>query len=407
MAKKIAMLFGSGASHSYGYPNVADITGRAISGNDVIYDEKRGFEICDNSHGRQTTAPQNAKYVDQVVEFIKLLGSQVNPYLVKDRSGGLTYEEIGDLLIQIAAYDDGDGRNYAIAPFVENLAKATSNYQLDRKMRESGKTVLGAIARYSLLYVYHIVREEIEIAERAEIMDQHLLLKDACSYKRNLRLSVSTLNHDSLLERCLRDWGVEWNDGFQLDQDNLDIWHPDNYEKGDARVTLLKLHGSIDWLHESSPDASWPLGVKLIRQGSMRDDSLIPKAEAEKKSALGTLILLGNQAKFIDYLTGAGPNLLSKLQRDLDEADALIVVGYGFRDAGINQLIFQRLYQSLYPRKRMKLIIIDPHYTSFLRGHLRIVVSAFSDPLLKPHIHFIGKDIKDAKWADVEKFMPG
>src|SRR5712672_1571295 len=103
---------------------------------------------------------------------------------------------------------------------------------------------------------------------------------------------------------------------------------PSSAQDGAKSITLLKLHGSINWC---SGKASFPHDV-------LPETHVVPADE----KAMGTegytpSVIFGQRNK----LTAEGPflSLFSRFQEELIRANELLIIGYSFRDDHINESI--------------------------------------------------------------------
>ncbi|MFD2785110.1 SIR2 family protein [Hymenobacter rubripertinctus] len=199
---------------------------------------------------------------------------------------------------------------------------------------------------------------------------------------------IHTLNHDELVEDYLHDEnGVEaitYSDGFsefgspyygRLDfgyelpiylrkrPNYANVRMPRYTGEYDSPVQLLKLHGSLDY---------WSFGVEshdsgLYEPQVIRKQPWIPHLnlyrEVESNGAFcyrrdfhnsHSLFLSGTTAKLEQY---TDPILFSRLlklfETNLSDSSILVIVGYGFRDEGINRLIMPSLND---PEKKVVVI---------------------------------------------------
>lgn len=133
------------------------------------------------------------------------------------------------------------------------------------------------------------------------------------------RLSIYSLNYDNAIERLCQQNGVSYTVG--IDQSGAL-----EFDK-QAKVSLVKLHGSIDWVEV---DTRRPLPLKGFRRANADEMS-------ESNEMRRPAIVFGQGNK----LTAEGPylELLRLFGTGLEEHDALLVIGYSFRDAHVNQYI--------------------------------------------------------------------
>lgn len=206
---------------------------------------------------------------------------------------------------------------------------------------------------------------------------------------------IHTLNHDLLVENWLNDEAlsesIDYSDGFSpmgspyFGRIDFDHTFPPHFRKSphnafvrmprftgkyDKSVQLLKLHGSLDYWSfgvESQDNGLYePLVVR--KQPWISHLNLFREVEADGSHEYRNdftnyhpLFLSGTTAKMEQY---TDPVLFSKLlkqfQGNLSDSDILVIVGYGFRDEGINRLIMPFLED---PQK--KVIIIGREFPDY------------------------------------------
>lgn len=158
-------------------------------------------------------------------------------------------------------------------------------------------------------------------------------------------VDVATLNYDLTVETAAAEAGVPVDTGIER-------WVPGtplSFDMADGRVNLVKVHGSIDW-RRVPPDAD--AGTRrLPAERIERTDSFAPNDVPA--------IVLGDR----DKLGGDGPTLvlLQAMQAMLQRADRLTVVGYGFADTHINQVV--RDWLNADPDRTMT--VLDPFWPTF------------------------------------------
>lgn len=135
------------------------------------------------------------------------------------------------------------------------------------------------------------------------------------------RINIYSLNYDNAVERVCQQNGVPYTVGVTAG--GVVEFDPE------ARVHLVKLHGSIDWVEIESSE---PLPLKGFRLAGAEEMD-------NRDQMLHPAIVFGQGNK----LTAEGPylELLRRFGTGLEEHDNLLVVGYSFRDAHVNQYIAQ------------------------------------------------------------------
>lgn len=150
---------------------------------------------------------------------------------------------------------------------------------------------------------------------------------------------IATLNYDNTVELCCQQLGSkpyrglkDWSEGKPIEAQR-------------ERLSLLKLHGSVDWsLTQSRPTSDSPLPMPRISIAQ----------PASERGRYDPAIIFGGRNK----LTASGPflELLAGFGRGLEQANHLVVIGYSFRDDHVNQLIIRWLNA----KTERNLTIVDP-----------------------------------------------
>lgn len=147
-------------------------------------------------------------------------------------------------------------------------------------------------------------------------------------------LDIFSLNYDMCIERAITDFtsnGIV--NGFSESG-----WRPDSYAAEGIR--LFKLHGSLDWVDDEV------YGICSLEHP--------PHAESADLEGSAPLLIFGTDAK----VTGRDPflTLLYQFSVRMDRADVLVVIGYGFGDRYLNEVLEQRMRSN----PRLRLIAVSP-----------------------------------------------
>ncbi|MHB0867334.1 MAG: SIR2 family protein [Thermoleophilia bacterium] len=163
----------------------------------------------------------------------------------------------------------------------------------------------------------------------------------------NEKLVIATLNYDNCIELlCQRN--------NQKCFTGIDEWSENgtfNFQHG---ICLIKLHGSIDWIYQTKGRYIRHSTVKKLSFEEIKNETSFYGIESRNRPA----VIFGQNNK----LTAKGPflDLLRAFKSELDNAHELIVIGYSFGDAHINEYISQWLNHDESHRVR----IIDPNFES-------------------------------------------
>lgn len=146
---------------------------------------------------------------------------------------------------------------------------------------------------------------------------------------RNSAMWIATLNYDNTVELAAQTLGIPVDTGLQPDGTvSLDA------RGANGRVTLVKLHGSVDWSYDHN-------GVLLRNEEPGSNPALI----------FGS----GNKLQ----VEGPHLDLLFTFRDRLRMTDDLLVCGYSFRDRHVNHFILEWLKGA--PNRRIQ--VYDPFLT--------------------------------------------
>jgi hypothetical protein len=198
------------------------------------------------------------------------------------------------------------------------------------------------------------------------------------------------LNHDLLLESLLTSAtseGITFCDGF-TQRDGEVRFYDDRAFTDNHRIRLLKPHGSINWYlfrkHSHDPSTD--------RHG-IPDPGKGPWHAKDKEGHWfdnlgGHPVFLIGANKAPRYAAGFFGMQVSWFRRFLGQTQRIVCSGYGWRDHGINDLLFEWLYSSpdhrlvlLHDRKRIEADLLNNpgspwsfRYGELLKsGQLRVI----------------------------------
>jgi hypothetical protein len=156
-------------------------------------------------------------------------------------------------------------------------------------------------------------------------------------------VNIATLNYDRSVELLAESRAISYDTGIEAWDGSHDwTW------KSKAKIRLLKLHGSIDWINSSVMGPGGLVEPRITR----RSQDQAPDQQAYHEPA----IVFGARGK----MRAEGPFLamLRSFDDMLRDADRLVVVGYSFRDDHINVAI--RRWVNSGPGKVM--VVVDPYF---------------------------------------------
>jgi hypothetical protein len=214
------------------------------------------------------------------------------------------------------------------------------------------------------------------------------------------RVSIFTLNYDTLVEQACDAEGVVLLDGFVGTQRR--IFRPESYEQDlyfpaettegrvhhfDRVLHLYKLHGSITWT-VNEPSIDDPYGVHA---GAFTPDGEQP------------LLIYPTPAKYGETLGLPYSELFRRFAAAIVRPQSvLFVIGYGFGDEHVNAIIRQALAVPSF-----SLVIVDPEprneFVKILREQKDRRVWIAAGPRLGTLAGFVDKVLPDLRDEDIRK----
>ena len=262
----------------------------------------------------------------------------------EDRSGlPSNYEDWLYLAIQLRDHVLRDYENPGLIPLIAHLTSRTG--LPPEQLKEASEAVILSI----LKAVCAALR-----SEDGRSADAYPKLAETLTARRETIFRFFILNHDLLLERYFREAGVSYYDGFEA-IDELSSGRRFSFERpkyGAAAVSLLKLHGSINWWRhrplrargEQNPWIYEFIGVDI------GDHRVFERMDETP------LILAGTFNKILQYSSPVFLKLLAEFYQTLQGSHSLLVCGYGFGDKGINSIIGDWMSGNM----ERHLFVVDP-----------------------------------------------
>ena len=162
----------------------------------------------------------------------------------------------------------------------------------------------------------------VEIADnwRPSEYHQRFLQRMESHVQRGPR-NLFSLNYDTLLEASLDELRISYVDGFR--GTNRAWFDPGTFDDNGASYRLFKLHGSINWTRDTAGH---------VRRGRNANED----AEADP------VVIYPSEQKYLQTQYGIYETLIGRFRDRLRAPgvnNCLIVLGYSFNDAHINQAI--------------------------------------------------------------------
>jgi len=332
---KIAFLFGSGISIPAKIPSTLEISEILLNSKSIVRGSAENF-FFDNPKRFEWSLYKDIP--QRVQNFLNVLKIEIEQYY-NNISRTINYEDIYYLLDFIEYnYYQNEGNpafKYIIKEFEPKIKDILIPLDPDLEDSFDMNRLLYESKRYIKQTTAKLLSVQAQNFSGLRFLQDVLLKKDYNSF------DIFSLNHDTVIEQFFNNYNISFNDGFQRNSSNVEIWNPQLFENED-KIKLYKIHGSVNW--------------QYYDQENCEDNQICKIPEIDKYDTISnSLILIGTHNKISDYIKDLYLELYYRFYKNLNNHNKLIIIGYGFNDRGINQKIFNWLYNPF-----NKLLIIDP-----------------------------------------------
>ena len=383
---KTAILLGAGSSLPAKFPSTKNLTDLILSGKDV-------WRHSDTTYQTDPGDPPN-KETKLANSLVNLFWSEASSYYETWVGRPPNYEDIYYLARQ--AFDEkiGELDNPAIREFSKRL----------RLTAEASKLLTPTCMKWvealneTCNYVADIVWSQL--CGSASFTDHLKLIAKGCTSGRVT--SISTLCHDTHVEKFLTNQDIPLADGFSEPQNGVRYWEADLDSKN--KIPFLKLHGSVNWFsfkpRIGSPFFDIRIGIPLDGdfQHTKADDDTFQWATDGRP-----WLLIGTFNKISEYSQGIFRELHYRFRSTISEADQLLICGYSFGDKGINSEIIEWFYS----KQGRRFVIIHPDPTKLRGGARGAISNKWDDWSDKGSITFIKEPLEkvtvDKFWDEISR----
>src|SRR3972149_5724684 len=233
----IAFLLGSGISILAGMPTTQEITERVLSD----------------------------KVSPRILDFLKILEREIDLYYNNQLERYTNYEDLYYLAIQIFDSELKGYDNPVVQPFIVKIKSDIQPLLIGKENKIRKQWEIKELADEATNYIHDVAWRMLD--KKPLRLDYLGCIKDACQDSELSNVDIFTLNHDTVLEQCLK--GIQFTDstdGFGEPINDVRYWNPDLFESGSFKVRLFKLHGSINWVQFQTLNGDWSdvsIGISL------------------------------------------------------------------------------------------------------------------------------------------------
>jgi hypothetical protein len=275
-------------------------------------------------------------------DFLQYLASHTSANLVQRDGGNVNYEHLFSLA-EIIRNDLSPGAPLRpeVGDFVEKLSNETEHLWKSLgycSWSGTRNNQLASLAHHAIGLIQGVVRHQLDPSRMPK---GFRVLRSIIAYFASFEhIDLVTLNHDLLLESVIER--EDYCDGFS-DREH-DVWfYADDAFKADKRISLLKPHGSINW-YRFGKDLDKEHVHRYGKPALGKDPWHARQASgAWFDNVSGDPIFLTGVDKLPKYATGIFAKQVAWFRRFLEKTERVVCSGYGWRDEGMNNLLFEWL----------------------------------------------------------------
>jgi hypothetical protein len=375
---RFAFLLGSGISVGAGMPSVEQISRQVFYGENVARHSDGTYGITD---GNSLSVPHADNQLEAAVAFTRRLRDRAQSYfdaLVTGRE--VNYEDVATFAGQIQDAITGEYESPSLMPLLIELQR-----ELHVDARQLGHNAREA-KNYIQDTVWWMLSKRIDGAAHLQA------ITDAC--RRVDSLDLFDLNHDQVLSTALSTEGISAEDGFGEADGEARRWT----DWFDGSIRHFKLHGSIDWFRLPSPADARSGGI--IFKSLTRDHNHLHNAAGgllDVPAEERPMLLVGTFDKALSYQASIFADQHHWFHRQLRSADALVAIGYGFRDKGLNTRLIDWLLRS----QDRRMVVVHGSEPALL-GKARAAIAGKWDAWKNDgRLRVVEKWIEDVSWEDI------
>lgn len=311
------------------------------------------------------------------------------------RGRELTYESLFDVAQQ--ARDDYQfvNDNSALSPFHCLLQPKVKDILAHRNGLRNEKWKYDKLLTELCTYIQCVVWHELEILPSG--FDGYNFLLEAVKDD-SIRKCVGTLNHDTVLEAAFEDSKLPFTVGFGPRSGDLSFWNPELFNE-EGVTPVFKLHGTINcFRYQKDPQKQSSVLTAICHSNDpwhARDSCghMCTPFRASPPLVIGDIVTKERQ-----YREDIFADIFTEFNSCLRDTDAVVTVGYSWRDKAINAELLSWIEQS-----ERKLVITVNDCDRFLR-HCRFGLTIALEKYERDgRISLHECRAEELKWADIKE----
>jgi hypothetical protein len=381
-------LFGSGISISAGMPRTQEITERILSGEGIMHHTDGNYYFGKPLYSHLGWPDE---HVPRIVEFLHLLKAEVDEFYQKRPfKRNISYEDLYYVAGQVCDSEIGEYDNPAVQPLIDKILPKIKPLLFGKENEIRKEWELYELAEEATNYIHDVVWHLLN--KETTSLDYLNCIKNCCQDSEISKVDLFTLNHDIVLEECLK--GIPFADGFEESINNVRYWNPDLFERESFKVRLFKLHGAINWFRfrptggDGSDDK---IGLPL-KWGIEQITNAVERRP---------IFLVGTFNKMLEYTGGMYADIAYQFYCSLRHVKNLIICGYSFGDRGINTRIIDWINLS----SDYRIIVIHPEPENLKNDARGSIRNKWDKWINKGKLTIIEKRIEKTSWQDLKDIL--
>jgi hypothetical protein len=379
---RVVFLLGSGISVDAGMPSVKAISEQVFGGAGIVRHSDATYYVAGEGAANYDWYRSAAEPAIAFTGRLRELADRYFADYLDDRRAN--YEDVANFAKQIEDALSGEYENPALLPLLVELREQTADPQ--ELMERAGET---------RNYIRDIVWRMLN---RVPTHFEHLaVIVDGCRALGTTDLFE--LNHDRVLELGLAAAELPISDGFTGASGDVLFWT----DEFDQPLRHLKLHGSVTWFHRWLDDEPWR-GLVVAR--SLTRDPYHERGAAgellEFPADGRPVLLTGTFDKPLAYDSTVYADQHFRFHESLRDADAVVVIGYGFRDKAINS----RLIGWLHGARKRRMIVVHGDVQDLVANARSAIARNWNGWIKDRRLRVVERWVAEASWAEVESALP-
>ena len=390
---KIIFLFGSGLSLPAEMSSTWDITNNVLDGDNIMRHTDGNYYFGKPLYHHMG---KEDEYVPRVLFFLKRIKVEIDLYYRNFFEKVTNYEDLFYVTSQIYDSEMFNYDNPVVQPFINKIIEEIKPLLKGKKGEIRQEWELHELADESMNYIRDIVWHHL--GKKPTNFSYLKFLKEIYQDPKIERISIFSLNHDLVIEEYFKTISIPFIDGFGKPINEVRYWDYNLY-KNSEKLSLAKLHGSINWFKFSRKEYSpYEIGIPLHWDFWRTKD---PDGVYQNPIHGRPMLLVGTFNKILQYTYDIYFLLYYLFYSNLNETNTVIISGYSFGDKGINT----RLSEWIYSNKERKIIVVHPEIEKLKNSSRGAIYLNWDKWIKDKKMRVIQKGIQEVSWDEISQLL--